>query len=77
MHSLVRSFITAALAVLFIPGMVSAQASGEIFGRITDTSGAVMPGVTVTIAGPALITPQSTVSLDSGAYRFPNIPIGL
>jgi hypothetical protein len=77
MYSLVRSVITAALAVLFVPGMVSAQSSGEIFGRITDTSGAVMPGVTVTLAGPALITPQSTVSLESGAYRFPSIPIGL
>ncbi|HEX6163411.1 MAG TPA: carboxypeptidase regulatory-like domain-containing protein, partial [Vicinamibacterales bacterium] len=77
MHSIVRSLITAALAVLFVPGMVRAQSSGEIFGRITDSSGAVMPGVTVTIAGPALITPQSTVSLESGAYRFPSIPIGL
>lgn len=36
-----------------------------------------MPGVTVTLSGPALITPQSTVSLESGAYRFPSIPIGL
>ena len=77
MYSLVRTCITAALAVLFIPGMVSAQSSGEIFGRITDSSGGVMPGVTVTLSGPALITPQTTVSLESGAYRFPSIPIGL
>jgi hypothetical protein len=78
MLSLCRSIVTAALAVLFVPGMVSAQsAGGEIFGRITDSSSAVMPGVTVTLSGPSLITPQTTVSLDSGAYRFPNIPIGL
>ncbi|HWI16490.1 MAG TPA: carboxypeptidase regulatory-like domain-containing protein [Vicinamibacterales bacterium] len=67
----------AASAVLFVPGMARAQTSGEIFGRITDSSGAVMPGVTVTLTGPALITPQTTVSLESGAYRFPSIPIGL
>lgn len=77
MHLLCRSIAAAALAVLFVPGMAAAQASGEIFGRITDASGAVMPGVTVTLAGPSLITPQSTVSLESGAYRFPSTPIGL
>jgi hypothetical protein len=77
MHSLVRSFVTAALAVLLVPGMVSAQAGGEIFGRVTDASGAVMPGVSVTLTGPALITSQTAISLESGAYRFPSIPIGL
>lgn len=77
MLSLCRSIATAALAVLFVPGMVSAQSSSEIFGRVTDSSGGVVPGVTVTLSGPSLITPQSTVSLESGAYRFPSIPIGL
>lgn len=67
----------AALAVLFVPGMASAQLTSEIFGRVTDSTGGVVPGVTVTLSGPSLITPQSTVSLDSGGYRFPNIPIGL
>ena len=77
MRSLVRCVAAAVLAVLFLPGVVRAQASGEIFGRVTDTSGAVIPGATVTISGPSLITPQSTVTLESGAYRFPGIPIGL
>jgi hypothetical protein len=77
MLSICRSVLVAGLATLFVPGLASAQASGEIFGRITDTSGAMMPGVTVTLSGPSLITPQATVSLESGAYRFPNIPIGL
>jgi Carboxypeptidase regulatory-like domain len=77
MRSICRVFITAAVAVLLVPGMASAQAGGEIFGRVSDSSGAVMPGVTVTLNGPSLITPQSTVSLESGAYRFPSIPIGL
>jgi hypothetical protein len=77
MFSICRLIVAAALAVVFVPGMVHAQSSSEIFGRVTDASGGVMPGVTVTLAGPSLITPQSTVSLESGAYRFPSIPIGL
>jgi len=55
----------------------TAQVSmGEVFGKITDSTGAVLPGVTVTLSGPALIQPQTTVSVESGAYRFPRIPIG-
>lgn len=76
MQSICRWMVAAALAVLLVPGMALAQASGEIFGRVTDASGGVMPGVTVTLAGPSLITPQTAVSLESGAYRFPSIPIG-
>ncbi len=77
MRLFVRTLAAAALAVVFFPGVVKAQQNGEIFGRVTDASGAVMPGVTVTITGPALITPQATVSLDSGAYRIPSVPIGV
>lgn len=77
MLSIVRSVAMAALAVVLSSGVARAQAGGEIFGRVSDASGATMPGVSVTISGPALITPQTTTSLDSGAYRFPGIPVGL
>lgn len=50
--------------------------SGEIFGKVSDESGAVIPGVTVTLTSAALITPQSTVTVESGGYRFPSIPVG-
>jgi hypothetical protein len=49
---------------------------GEVFGKVTDTTGAVLPGVLVTLSGPALIQPQTAVTVESGAYRFPRIPIG-
>jgi hypothetical protein len=55
----------------------SAQVStGEVFGKATDTSSAVMPGVTVTLSGPALIQPLTALTSETGAYRFPRIPIG-
>ena len=49
---------------------------GEVFGKVLDGSNAVLPGVTVTLSGPALIQPQTAVTVESGAYRFPRIPIG-
>jgi hypothetical protein len=62
---------------LVAPATAAAQLqTGEIFGRVTDTTGAVLPGATVTIDSPALLRAQSAVTTETGAYRFPNIPIG-
>lgn len=56
---------------------VAAQVStGEVFGKVTDGTGAVLPGVTVVLSSPALIQPQTAVTSETGAYRFPRIPIG-
>jgi len=64
--------------VLFAAALPAAAqvSTGEIFGRASDGTGAVLPGVTVTLSGPALIQPQTTVTVETGAYRFPRIPIG-
>jgi hypothetical protein len=50
--------------------------AGEIHGRVTDTSGAVLPGVTVTVTGPSLIRPETAITSATGAYSFPRLPIG-
>lgn len=51
--------------------------SGEIVGRVSDTTGAVLPGATIVLEGPALIQPQTAVTAATGAYRFPKLPIGV
>src|SRR5262245_21358619 len=56
--------------------LAHAQAIGSIFGKVTDASGAVLPGVTVTVSGPSLQQPLVAVTADSGAYQFPSVPIG-
>ena len=50
--------------------------TGEIFGTVRDETSAAMPKVEVTLNSPALIQPLSGTTAASGAYRFPNIPIG-
>ncbi len=68
--------------VVCVFALVSATAAwaqvstGEIFGKVTDGSGGVLPGVTVTLTSPALIQPMTVVTEASGGYRFPSIPIG-
>jgi len=54
-----------------------AQVTGSIVGRVTDESGAVLPGVTVTATSPALQVPQVVnVTTVQGDYRLTPLPIG-
>ena len=53
------------------------RTTGDIRGVVTDESGAVLPGVTVTLSGPAVQGTPSTVSNESGVYRFPNLAVGI
>jgi len=69
MRGLVR-FASIALALLVLaPAAVYAQAS--VTGVVKDTSGAVLPGVTVEVSSPALIEKtRSTVTDASGLYQI-------
>jgi hypothetical protein len=49
---------------------------GRINGTVTDNTGAVLPGVTVTASSPALIQPQVQVSGSDGDFRFIALPPG-
>jgi hypothetical protein len=53
-----------------------ASSTGTIQGRVTDAQGAVLPGVTVTATSPALLGAQTTVTSETGNYRFPAVPPG-
>jgi hypothetical protein len=57
-------------------GPAHAQGVGSIFGKVTDTSGAVLPGVTVTVTGTGLQQPLVATTTETGAYQFPTVPIG-
>jgi hypothetical protein len=50
--------------------------TGTIIGAITDESGGALPGVTITITGPAQMGVRAVVSDDRGGYRFPSLPPG-
>src|SRR5688500_8453547 len=50
---------------------------GRINGTVTDNTGAVLPGVTVTATSPARIQPQVQVTGGDGGYRFLALPPGV
>ena len=65
------------VAFLALTSFALAQGTtGTLSGTLTDSSGAVMPGVTVTLSGPSLQGVRTTVSDEQGFYRFRNVPPG-
>ena len=71
------------LAVMAMLGLVLGSApamaqapTGDIVGRAVDASGAVLPGVVVTVSGGALIQPLSATTGDTGTYQFPGLQPG-
>src|SRR6266705_4108394 len=64
---------------LLLPAIVWAQAeTGNIVGIVRDTAGAVIPGVSVEAASPALIEKaRTTVSDEQGRYRIGDLRPGL
>jgi hypothetical protein len=63
------------VGVLALPVLAEAQAT--LSGTVRDTSGAVLPGVTVEAASPALIEKARTAVTDStGQYRITELPPG-
>jgi hypothetical protein len=71
----VRSVVAGLAGILLLPGIVFAQAT--IAGVVRDASAAVLPGVTVEAASPALIEKTRTVVSDgTGQYRITDVPPG-
>jgi hypothetical protein len=67
--------LLALVATLLAP--VAAYAQASVTGVVKDSSGAVLPGVTVEVASPALIEKtRSTVTDGSGLYQIISLPPG-
>lgn len=70
------------LRALFLPVLLLAaaplvaQQTGEILGTVSDSAGAVLPGVTVQATSNVLPRARETVSAANGDYRLPALPPG-
>jgi hypothetical protein len=76
MRGMAKAFLAMAAVLVLLPAVAFAQ-EGQIAGTVRDSSGALMPGVTVEVSSPALIEKVRTADTDaSGAYRLTNLPVG-
>jgi hypothetical protein len=60
------------------PALAQVSATtGSINGKVSDATGGVLPGVTVTISSPSMQGTRSDVTDAQGDYRFPAVPPGM
>src|SRR5215470_13252369 len=60
----------------FVLAPAAALAQATITGVVRDSSGAILPGVDVEAAGPALLAPRNVQTDTNGVYRIVELPPG-
>ena len=75
LRSLLPIVLLALFAAISIPGF-SQSVRGVVTGLVTDPSGAVIPGATVTMTNPATAVSAVTLSNGAGVYRFDGVLVG-
>ena len=78
MKYLLRNLSIGALVLLLTSAVVAGaqQATAQLGGRVTDSSGAVLPGVTVTATQTETGFTRTVVTDGDGSYLMPNLPTG-
>jgi Carboxypeptidase regulatory-like domain len=75
-RSALHSGVFLAIAFLLIPIAHAQQTLGGITGTVTDSSGAVVSGATVTLVGDETKLSRTQTTSTTGSYLFVNLPIG-
>src|SRR5262245_21952209 len=71
-----RQLLIGLMGMMLAGGVAWAQATAELAGRVTDESGGVLPGVTVTATQTDTGFTRSAVSDATGGWLIPNLPTG-
>src|SRR5205823_4445751 len=71
-----RRTLLAGLASLFLCAPCLAQTLGTITGAVKDSTGAVVPGATVTVINKGTNATRTASSNEVGLYDFPALPPG-
>src|SRR5262245_42435274 len=73
LHKLVR--IVLALSICFgaAPRLGLAQTATGITGNVTDPTGAVVPGVTITLTNKATAATRTALTNETGTYSVPQL----
>jgi peptidyl-prolyl cis-trans isomerase A (cyclophilin A) len=76
MAATVRRLLRVATVAGALLALVAFQDTrGEIFGKVT-AGGSMLPGVTVTVAGPGLPAPQVAGANSAGSFHVAQLPVG-
>ena len=77
MRFVLRTFAALTTCAAILPAGVTAQTSNAtLHGTVTDTSGGVLPGVTVKLQAPSTGLNREQVTNAAGVYVFNFLPAG-
>src|ERR1700693_460533 len=76
MKGSLQRFPSVLLSLLVMSGVAWAQGTAQLNGKVTDESGAVLPGVTITATQTDTGASRTAVTDETGAWVMPNVPIG-
>src|SRR5512134_4112997 len=68
--------LAGALALALAAPALAQRTTGAISGTVKDSSGAVLPGATVSVSGANIVGTQTALTNEHGFYRFLNLPPG-
>jgi hypothetical protein len=70
-----RTALLSVLVLLCAPVLSAQLSTGSILGQILDSSGAVIPGVNVTLHNTDTDQSRVVVTSQDGSYRFNDVPV--
>lgn len=73
---LISTFAALLLVTIFTTVALAQVTGGRVSGTVTDSTGAVIPGTTITIRSKTTGQVLTTQTTGAGAYEFPNVPVG-
>ncbi len=76
MNNFVNRCVPGVFILLLTASLAFAQATASLNGRVSDESGGVLPGVTVTVTQTDTGFTRSVVTEDTGEWLVPNLPTG-
>src|SRR5438876_8232006 len=71
-----ESLLSGLLFIAMTSTLGWAQSTAQISGGVSDQSGAVLPGVEITLTQTDTGVKRSAVTNETGSYAMPNLPVG-
>ena len=71
-----RMMLVVTLALMMVGGAIAQSTTGTITGTVSDVTGAVLPGVEVTVTNEGTNLTRNLITNESGNYTAPQLPIG-
>ena len=71
-----RSFLSLAVVLLLAVSAAGQSTTGTITGTVSDVTGAVLPGVEITVTNEGTNLTRNLITNESGNYTAPQLPIG-